>query len=107
MGEDASQDDQPAQPAPEARPQEQPERAPERKERFGFLKKAREQRQQGERNARIGWKERWAQWMRVLAVARKPTKDEFVSSSKVSAAGIVIIGAIGLAIFLAFIGIGI
>ena len=46
-------------------------------------------------------------YFRVLQVARKPNKEEFNVSAKISAIGIVIIGAIGFAIFLAFIFMGI
>lgn len=44
---------------------------------------------------------------RVLQIARKPGKDEFVSSSKICALGIAVIGAVGFVIFLAFILTGI
>ena len=44
---------------------------------------------------------------RVLQIARKPGKDEFVSSSKICALGIVLIGVIGFGIFLLFILSGI
>lgn len=46
-------------------------------------------------------------YFRVLQVARKPTKDEFVTSGKISALGIALIGVIGFVIFLAFIFAGI
>lgn len=46
-------------------------------------------------------------YIRVLQVARKPSKDEFVASGKVSALGMVLIGVIGFLIFLAFIFLGI
>jgi len=42
-------------------------------------------------------------YMRVLQIARKPTKDEFVTSSKVSALGIFAIGLIGFIMFLIFV----
>jgi len=45
--------------------------------------------------------------MRVLHVARKPNKDEFVTTGKMSALGIFIIGIIGFVIFLAFVLSGI
>ena len=35
------------------------------------------------------------EYRRVLQIARKPNKDEFVSSSKISALGIALIGFIG------------
>jgi protein transport protein SEC61 subunit gamma and related proteins len=43
-----------------------------------------------------------ASYKRVIDVARKPTRDEFTSSAKITAAGIVFIGAIGFAIFLLY-----
>jgi len=46
-------------------------------------------------------------YSRVLQIARKPGKDEFVSSSKICALGIVVIGLVGFAIFLVFILTGI
>jgi protein transport protein SEC61 subunit gamma-like protein len=46
-------------------------------------------------------------YSRVLQIARKPGKDEFVSSSKICALGIAVIGVVGFAIFLVFILTGI
>jgi protein transport protein SEC61 subunit gamma-like protein len=43
------------------------------------------------------------QYMRVLQVAKKPTKEEFIVSGKVSAIGIALIGFIGFIIFAIFI----
>jgi len=37
---------------------------------------------------------------RVLKMARKPTNDEFVKSSKITGAGILLIGGLGFLIFL-------
>ncbi len=42
-------------------------------------------------------------YIRVLQIARKPSKDEFVESSKICALGIFAIGLIGFIIFLIFI----
>ena len=42
-------------------------------------------------------------YIRVLQIARKPSKDEFVTSSKISALGIAAIGAIGFVIFMLFV----
>ncbi|MCK5023590.1 MAG: protein translocase SEC61 complex subunit gamma [Candidatus Aenigmarchaeota archaeon] len=42
-------------------------------------------------------------WKRVLHIARKPNKEEFMSTSKICALGLVLIGAIGFAIFIASI----
>ena len=47
-------------------------------------------------------KERLQDYKRVLTVARKPTKEEFRRSSKVSILGIIFIGAIGFIIFIGF-----
>ena len=43
-------------------------------------------------------------YKRILQIARKPGKDEFLVSTKVTSLGLLIIGAIGFAIFLLFIG---
>ncbi|MBI4173864.1 MAG: protein translocase SEC61 complex subunit gamma [Candidatus Aenigmarchaeota archaeon] len=51
--------------------------------------------------------ERLREYRRVLQIARKPTKDEFFASSKVTSIGIALIGLIGFLIFLAFIISGI
>ena len=42
------------------------------------------------------------EWKRVLQIARKPTKDEFLNSSKVCAIGMLLIGLMGFAIFAVF-----
>jgi len=47
------------------------------------------------------------EYRRVLQIARKPTKDEFVSSGKICTIGISIIGLIGFAIFIVFVLLGI
>lgn len=43
------------------------------------------------------------EYLRVLHVARKPSKDEFLSASKICSIGIVLLGFIGFVIFLAFV----
>ncbi|MBL7206010.1 MAG: protein translocase SEC61 complex subunit gamma [Candidatus Aenigmarchaeota archaeon] len=48
-------------------------------------------------------KSKIANCKRVLQIARKPSKDEFISSSKVSALGMFVIGMIGFVIFLVFV----
>lgn len=58
-------------------------------------------------NMQLHMKEKFREWRRVLQIARKPTKDEFTSSAKICALGIVLIGAIGFGIFLAFIVMGV
>lgn len=47
------------------------------------------------------------EYRRVIQVARKPGKDEFVNSGKICAIGIFIIGIIGFAIATSFILAGI
>lgn len=39
-------------------------------------------------------------WKRVLQIARKPNKEEFTSTSKICALGLVLIGFIGFIIFI-------
>ena len=46
-------------------------------------------------------------YARVMRIARKPGKDEFLASAKISALGIGVIGFIGFIIFLIFILSGI
>ena len=48
-------------------------------------------------------KETFRKYIRVLQVARKPSKDEFITMGKMSALGIFIIGFIGFIIFIAFV----
>ncbi len=47
-------------------------------------------------------KETFRRYLRVLHVARKPTKEEFVTTGKMSALGIGVIGIIGFVIFISF-----
>jgi protein transport protein SEC61 subunit gamma-like protein len=42
-------------------------------------------------------------YRRVLQISRKPGKEEFLTSTKICALGIALIGFIGFVIFLAFI----
>ena len=46
--------------------------------------------------------ETFRRYLRVLHVARKPSKEEFLTTGKMSALGIFLIGLIGFVIFLAF-----
>ena len=43
-----------------------------------------------------------ANYKRVVEVARKPEKEEFLTSSKITGVGIALIGAIGFIIFLLY-----
>jgi protein translocase SEC61 complex gamma subunit len=47
-----------------------------------------------------------SEWRRVLQVARKPDREEMLSSSKICMLGIALIGFIGFAIFILFAFIG-
>lgn len=51
-------------------------------------------------------KSRLRDCIRILRIARKPGRSEFVSSAKVTSIGLLIIGALGFVIFLAFILLG-
>jgi len=41
-------------------------------------------------------------YKRVVSVAQKPTKEEFISSAKITGTGIALIGSIGFIIFLLY-----
>lgn len=47
-------------------------------------------------------KNKLANYKRVVDVARKPTREDFVSSAKITATGIAILGVIGFVIFLIY-----
>ena len=47
-------------------------------------------------------KEQLRKYRRVLSIARKPGKEEFLVSTKISGLGIILIGFIGFLIFLLF-----
>jgi len=47
-------------------------------------------------------KERYASYKRIMDIARKPDKDEFFSSAKITGLGITAIGLIGFVIFVAY-----
>ncbi|MBN1896882.1 MAG: protein translocase SEC61 complex subunit gamma [Candidatus Aenigmarchaeota archaeon] len=46
------------------------------------------------------------EWKRILQVAKKPAKDEYLSSTRICVIGITIIGVIGFAVFLGFAFLG-
>ena len=48
------------------------------------------------------WKERLMQYRRTIEVSRKPDKEEFSSSAKITGLGMTLIGAIGFIIFLIY-----
>jgi len=47
-------------------------------------------------------KNKITQYKRVVNIARKPEKEEFISSVKITGTGIILIGAIGFIIFLIY-----
>ena len=55
---------------------------------------------------KIDIKSKLLEWKRILQVARKPDRDEFMLSSKICTIGIVVIGVIGFVMFLAFAFLG-
>jgi protein transport protein SEC61 subunit gamma-like protein len=48
----------------------------------------------------MNFKERVGNWKRVLQVARKPSRFEFTSTSKICALGLLVIGVVGFVIFI-------
>jgi protein translocase SEC61 complex gamma subunit len=56
---------------------------------------------------KIDIKGKLSEWRRILQIARKPDRDEFVMSSKICVLGIVVIGTVGFAMFLAFSFLGV
>ena len=50
-------------------------------------------------------KKRLKDYARVLSIARKPTKEEFIQAAKLSGLGILLIGAIGFLVFALFEGV--
>lgn len=47
-------------------------------------------------------KERLAQYRRTIEISRKPDKEEFFNAAKITGSGTVLIGTIGLIIFLIY-----
>ncbi len=43
-------------------------------------------------------------YRRILQIARKPGREEFTTSTKITSLGLVIIGLIGFLVFLLFVG---
>ena len=47
-------------------------------------------------------KERFQQYRRTIEIARKPDREEWMNTAKVTGAGIALIGTVGFVIFLAY-----
>lgn len=45
------------------------------------------------------------EYLRILQVARKPSREEFTTSAKVTSLGLFVVGIIGFIVFLLFIGL--
>jgi protein transport protein SEC61 subunit gamma-like protein len=93
--------------------QPQPELKKEKAGWFSFKKKPKEdspkkefksEKIHGEKKPGIGskMKDRLVNYRRVIEVAKKPDKAEFMSSAKVTAIGIALLGVVGFVIFLIF-----
>ncbi|MDY6776751.1 MAG: protein translocase SEC61 complex subunit gamma [Candidatus Nanohaloarchaea archaeon] len=46
-------------------------------------------------------RDKFAEWKRVLKITRKPDREEFTMSAKVTGVGILVVGSIGFVIYLA------
>ena len=51
-------------------------------------------------------KSKLLEWKRILQVARKPSKDEFLTSTRICILGIAVIGLVGFVMYLAFAFLG-
>lgn len=47
-------------------------------------------------------KEKLLQYRRTIEIARKPDREEWISSAKVSGLGILVIGGVGFVVFIAY-----
>ncbi len=56
---------------------------------------------------KIDIKSKLREYRRVVQIARKPDKEEFLVSAKISSIGLLVIGGIGFLIFMVFIFAGI
>ncbi|MBU3958067.1 MAG: protein translocase SEC61 complex subunit gamma [Nanoarchaeota archaeon] len=50
----------------------------------------------------LKWKETLEGYRRVIAVSRKPDKEEFLSTARITGLGIVIIGVTGFVIYMLY-----
>ncbi len=81
----------PEQPVQPVQPKEEP-----KKERKPLFKKKEGPGILGKIKAKIG------QWRRTMEVARKPSKEEYSASAKVTGIGILLLGFIGFIIFMIY-----
>lgn len=50
----------------------------------------------------VKWKEKLEEYRRVIAVSRKPDKEEFLSTARITALGIALVGATGFVIYIIY-----
>ncbi len=50
----------------------------------------------------LKWKEKLEGYRRVIAVSRKPDRDEFLSTARITALGIFILGVAGFVIYMIY-----
>ncbi len=50
----------------------------------------------------LKWKEKLENYRRVIAVSRKPDKEEFLSTARITALGIAIVGTIGFVVYMIY-----
>lgn len=48
------------------------------------------------------WKERMEEYRRVIAVSRKPDKEEFLSTARITGLGIAVVGVTGFVIYMIY-----
>jgi protein transport protein SEC61 subunit gamma and related proteins len=50
----------------------------------------------------LKWKEKLGEYRRVIAVSRKPDREEFLSTARITALGIAILGMAGFVIYMLY-----
>lgn len=50
----------------------------------------------------VKWKEKLESYRRVIAVSRKPDREEFLSTARITALGIALVGAAGFVIYMVY-----
>ena len=50
----------------------------------------------------LKWKEKLEEYRRVIAVSRKPDREEFLSTARITVLGIAIVGVVGFVIYMLY-----
>lgn len=50
----------------------------------------------------LKWKEKLEEYRRVISVSKKPDREEFLSTARITALGIALIGAVGFVIYILY-----